>query len=373
MTALQEEKGLRKKIQTGLNDTGVYVYHHLSLFPTAGDRIVAQLRLAQEMGVLLTQLGQEQEAEEQQRQHTESEIKQMIKSLHKHATDLLTKARQQRGRFENIKKEEFISSKDTKDIEVKIVQVEKLIGEIHTLQSQEQGAQSVLSKDPRYTKLDQEILQTIKQKIASAVASIKKLLDDIKSDINLEKRLGRREIRLLNLFIQSHREVIASAQQFKTEIEGVVGAFSHKREAAEFMEKLTTAQRAVEEFIESESKEGAAVERIGTFMKERNEVEQNIARSLEQLKSELKSEGEIHSELNMLGTRLNDGKESLVRSEEAIINFFQTETELIQQSLEQLTKLESAIDDVFTALVPSAIGRLVTRLFSKSPVQEGAE
>jgi ABC-type transporter Mla subunit MlaD len=340
MTALEERKKLRKKIKEGLEGTGVYVYNHRFLFPNVGERIIAQLQLAQQMGVHLQQLGQEQEAEEQQKQHTESEIKQMIKALDQHARDLLKQAQQQRKRFENIQKEAFITSKDTKDIDEKITGIEQLIGQLKSIQ--------------------------IKQQIASTVNAIKKLLDGIKSDIKLEKRLGRREARLLNLFIQSHATVITAAQRLSTELESVIMAFQDKAEAREFMVKLATAQTALKEFLETEAKEGAPVERMGAYTKERVKVEDNITTYLDQLKEELKSEGEIHPELDMLVMRLNECRDSLVHSEEAVVNFFQDETELIQKSFEQLTKLESAIDDVFKALVPSAILRTIEKLFGSA-------
>jgi hypothetical protein len=320
------------------------------------------------MGVRLQQLGQEQEAEEQQKQHTESEIKQMIKALDQHARDLLKQAQQQRKRFENIQKEAFITSKDTKDIDEKITGIEQLIGQLKTIEEQKKGYGKVKVEGERKTVAaqGQTQLDNLKKQIASTVNAIKKLLDGIKSDIKLEKRLGRREARLLNLFIQSHATVIAAAQRLSTELENVIMAFQNKAEARKFMVKLATAQTALKEFLETEAKEGAPVERMGAYTKERVKVEDNITTYLDQLKEELKSEGEIHPELDMLVMRLNECRDSLVHSEEAVVNFFQDERELIQKSFEQLTKLESAIDDVFKALVPSAILRTIEKLFGSA-------
>jgi hypothetical protein len=314
--------------------------------------------------------------EEQQKQHTESEIKQMIKALDQHARDLLKQAQQQRKRFENIQKEAFITSKDTKDIDAKISEIEQLIRQLKTIEEQKKAVQQVLDTGYGKVKVEgerktvaaqgQTQLDTLKKRVESTVNAIKKLLDGIKSDIKLEKRLGRREARLLNLFIQSHAAVIAAAQALSAELESVILAFQDKAEAREFMVKLATAQTALKEFLETEAKEGAPVERIGAFTKERVKVEDNITTYLDQLKEELKSEGEIHPELDMLVMRLRECREILVRSEEAVVNFFQDEKQLIQKSFEQLTKLESAIDDVFKALVPSAIQRTIEKLFGSA-------
>ncbi|MFA6889198.1 MAG: hypothetical protein WC254_06910 [Candidatus Woesearchaeota archaeon] len=296
-----------------------------------------------------------EEGENQQHKHTKEEIERMVKSLDKHSRSLLEDARQQKKRFENVKKEQFISSKDTNDIEAKIKKIEDSIVELHKLQQQMQTGSPDASQ-----------LSSIKSQISTYVDAIKTLLEEIKSDINLEKRLGRTEIRLLNLFIQSHRKLLASSQEFKTEIKGVVDAFSNKREAAQFMEKLTTAQHAVREFIDQET-QSSAVERIGTFMQERNKIEEEIVIFLDQLKTDLKSEGEIHPELDMFGSRLHEYRESLVRSEEAIIVFFQNETGHLNKSFDILEKLEKAINDVFKALVPSAIKRTINSIFGNGP------
>ncbi len=304
---------------------------------------------------------EKEKGQEEKTKKTKEEIRDLIKQLSDKANELLKKAREQKNRFENVRKEEFISSKDTQDIETKIKKLEEIIQKINAVQEFEQANRATLPASE---------LETNKKVIAAAVAGIKTLLGNIKSDINLEKRLGNKEILLLNQFIQSHRQLLTSADEFKTEIEGVIQAFSHTREAAEFMEKLSTARNAILEFIETENKENSAVERIGTFMQERNRIEQESIRYIEQLKTELKSEGEIHHELDMLGTRLNECREALVRSEGAIVNFFQNEQERVSKSFELLEKLETAIKEISAILNPSFVSRVFGGRRSPTTAQE---
>ncbi len=191
------------------------------------------------------------------------------------------------------------------------------------------------------------------------------LLDNITSELNIDKRIQRRKYRVERRCVQAEQEITQLITQLTQETDALLKLCNNHRELQKIQQittEVVSLKNQLQEFVQADDREKQYIERIGAFETELIKSIEAANFLISQAKTAIGHDDASNEET--LIQNLKQAIEKVTAAEEALVNYFMSNKENLAKGRVITHDLLEHIKKIITLLQPNKVSEFLANIFS---------